>query len=103
MSAIAYEICADCIKAVLSFISSLRGSPLNGVNSTRSKIPAEPSFIPRQVFSIQEKGKSREVKSVSRKDWPDFVRWSPIIDRLVTLTKQLISSIGRAFGKIWGK
>ena len=57
MSAIAYKIYLGCIKAVLPFISSVRGSSLNGVNSTRSKIPAEPSFIPRQVLSFKEKGK----------------------------------------------
>ena len=57
VSAIAYKICAGCIKAVLPFISSVRGSPFNGVNSARSKIPAEPSFIPREVFGFQEKGK----------------------------------------------
>ena len=57
VSAIAYKICAGCIKAVLPFISSVRGSPLNGVNSTRSQIPAELSFISSEVFGFQEKGK----------------------------------------------
>ena len=57
MSAIAYKIYLGCIKAVLPFISSVRGSPFNGVNSARSKIPAEPFFIPRGVFGFQEKGK----------------------------------------------
>ena len=58
MSAIAFKICADCIKAVLlPFISSVRGSSFNGVNSARSKIPAEPSFLPCEVFGFQEKGK----------------------------------------------
>ena len=57
MSAIAYKIYLGCIKAVLPFISSVRGSSLNGVNSTRSQIPAELSFIPRGVSGFQERGK----------------------------------------------